>query len=132
MRSIAYTADENNTPSVVTVGIDTAAADPWSVNITNLSLATESGSLGEVTRVVGTVDSKASAPTQLADARFVFGPPLQPVAVLVSFLEQFSDLPPPGVAMTNDWSLQAGITFDLAKYLSLVSPALKALVDVRA
>jgi hypothetical protein len=128
VRSIAYTADENNSPSVVTLAIDTAAADPWSVNITNLSLATESGSLGEVTRVVGSIDSKASVATQLADARFVFGPPLKPVAALVSFLEQFSALPAPGVAMTNDWSLQAGITFDFTKYLSLVSPALKSFI----
>ena len=102
VRSIAYTADENNTPSVVTIVIDTAAADPWLVNITNLSIATESGSLGEVTRVVGIIDSKASAATQLGEARFVFGPPLKPVAALVSFLEQFSGLPPPGIAMTND------------------------------
>jgi hypothetical protein len=128
VRSIAYTADENNTPSAVTIAIDTAAANPWSVNITNLSIATESGSLGEVTRVVGTVDSKASTPTQLVDARFVFGPPLQPVAALVSFLEQFSGLPPPAVAMTNDWSLQAGITFDFTKYLSLLAPPIASFV----
>jgi hypothetical protein len=129
VRSIAYTADENNTPSVVTLEIDTAAADPWSVSITNLSLATESGSLGEVTRVVGTIDSKPGAPTQLANSRFVFGPPLKPVAALVSFLEQFSPLPPLGVAMTNDLSLQAGITFDLPKYLGQLSPAVKAFLE---
>ena len=126
VRTIAYTADENNTPSVVTVTIDTAAAQPWSVNITNLSLATESGSLGEVTRYVGTIDSKSGTPTQLTDARFVFGPPLKPVAALVSFLEQFGPLPPPGVSMTNDWSLQAAETFDFNKLLgALKNPAIK-------
>ena len=128
-RSIAYTADENNTPSVVTLGIDTAAANPWSVHITNLSLANESGSLGEVTRVVGTVDSKSSAATQLADARFVFGPPLKPVAALVSFLEQFGNLPPPDVAMTNEWQLLAGITFDFTKYALFLGPAVAAFVE---
>jgi hypothetical protein len=128
VRSIAYTADENNTPSVVTIVIDTAAPDPWSLNITNVSLATESGSLGEVTRIVSTIDSKSSAATQLSDARFVFGPPLQPVASLVSFLEHFAGLPPPAVAMTNDWSLQAGVTFDFTKYLSLLAPPIASFV----
>ncbi len=127
-RSIAYTADENNTPAVVTLGIDTSAAVPWSVNITNLSLANESGSLGEVTRIVGTVNSTSASPTQLADARFVFGPPLKPVAALVSFLEQFGSLPPPNVAMTNDWQLLAGITFDFTKYALFLSPPVVAFV----
>ncbi len=129
VRSIAYTADENNTPSVVTVNIATAAPDPWSVQITNLSLANESGSLGEVTRVVGTIDSKSSAATQLADARFVFGPPLKPVAALVSFLEQFGNIPPPVVAMTNDWKVLAGIVFDFTKYANFLSKAVKDFVE---
>jgi hypothetical protein len=128
VRSIAYTADENNNPSVVTIGIDTAAADPWLVNITNLSLATESGTIGEVTRVVGTIDSKAGAATQLADSRLVFGPPMKPAAALISFLENFGPLPPPGVAMTNDFSLQAGLTFDLEKMLENVPTPIGRLV----
>jgi hypothetical protein len=127
-RSIAYTADDHNTPSVVTVAIATAAADPWSVHITNLSLADESGSLGEVTRVVGTIDSTAATGTQLANARTVFGPALQPVAALVSFLEQFGDIPPPAVSMTNDWQLLSGIVFDFTKYANFLSPAVKAFV----
>jgi hypothetical protein len=123
VREIAYTADENNTPTVVTIAIDTGAADPWSVNITNLSLATECGSLGEVTRIVGTIDSKSSAATQLADARFVFGPSLKPVAELVSFLEYFGPLPPPSVAMTNwDWSVQVGEVLDFQKLLERLAP----------
>ena len=128
-RSIAYTADENNTPSVVTLAIDTASASPWSVNITNLSLANESGTLGEVTRVVGTVQASPTSATQLADSRFVFGPPLKPVAALVSFLEQFGSMPPPAVNMTNDWQLLAGVTFDFTKYLSLLGPAVKSFVE---
>ena len=129
VRSIAYTADENNAPAQVTLAIDTASALPWSVTITNLSLATESGSYGEVTRVVGDVASTAAAPTQLANARFVFGPPLKPVAALVSFLEQFGSLPPPGVAMTNDWQLLAGVTFDFTKYALFLGPAVAAFVE---
>ena len=129
VRSIAYTADENGAPAVVTLAIDTAAAAPWSVHITNLSLANESGSLGEVTRVVGTIDSTSSTPTELSDARFVFGPPLKPVAALVSFLEQFGNLPPPSCAMSNDWQLLAGITFDFTKYALFLSPAVQAIVE---
>nr|WP_294521788.1 hypothetical protein [uncultured Rhodopila sp.] len=129
VRSIAYTADENNNPAQVTLSIDTAAASPWSVNITNLSLATESGSLGEVTRVVGNVVSTPAAATQLANSRFVFGPPLKPVAALVNFLEQFGSIPPPNVSMTNDWQLLAGITFDFTKYALFLGPAVAAFVE---
>ena len=128
-RSIAYTADENNTPSVVTLAIDTASPSPLSVNITNLSLANESGTLGEVTRVVGTVQASPTSATQLADSRFVFGPPLKPVAALVSFPEQFGSMPPPAVNMTNDWQLLAGITFDFTKYLSMLGPAVKSFIE---
>jgi hypothetical protein len=128
VRSIAYTADENNNPAVVTLAIDTAAAEPWSVQVTNLSLANESGSLGEMTRVVGNIASTPSTATQLADARFVFGPPLKPVAALVSFLEQFGNLPPPSCAMSNNWQLLAGITFDFTKYALFLSPAIQAFV----
>jgi hypothetical protein len=128
-RSIAYTADENSTPSVVTLAINTAAPSPWSVRITNLSLATESGSLGEMTRVVGNVEASASQATQLSDSRFVFGPPLKPVAALVSFLEQFGSIPPPSVNMTNEWQLLAGITFDFTKYLSMLGPPVKDFIE---
>src|SRR5213075_2606745 len=89
----------------------------------------ESGSLGEVTRIVGTIDSRASAPTQLADSRFVFGPPLRPVADLVSFLEKFGSIPPPTVAMTNDWQLLTGIVFDFTKYALFLSPPVRAFVE---
>jgi hypothetical protein len=129
VRSIAYTADENNNPALVTLAIDTAAASPWSVNITNLSLANESGSLGEVTRVVGNVVSTPAAATQLTNSRFVFGPPLKPVAALVNFLEQFGNIPPPNVSMTNDWQLLAGITFDFTKYALFLGPAVAAFVE---
>jgi hypothetical protein len=116
-RSVAYCADENNTPSVVTLAIDTAAPRPWSLTITNMSMASESGSLGEVQRIVGTVSSSATAPTKFTDSRFVFGPPLQPVAQVVSFLEHFGPLPPLDVSMTNQWQLQVGLKADFEKIL---------------
>jgi hypothetical protein len=129
LRTIAYTADENNTPSVVTVAVDTAAVPPWSVNITNLSLASESGSHGEVARVVGTIDSNSKAPTQLANARFVFGPALQPVAALVAFLEHFGPLPPPTIAMTNEFSVQTGLKADLTKLDGYIPPPIRKILD---
>jgi hypothetical protein len=129
LRTIAYTADENNTPSVVTVAVDTAAVPPWSVNITNLSLASESGSHGEVARVVGTIDSNSKAPTQLTNARFVFGPALQPVAALVAFLEHFGPLPPPTIAMTNEFSVQTGLKADLTKLDGYIPPPIKKILD---
>lgn len=115
-RSIAYTADETGKPSVVSLRIDTAAPEPWSVNVTNLSLATESGSLGEITRLVGTLDSTAAVPsTQMADARMIFGPALKPATAVTSFLENFGPLPPPTVTMTNDHSFQVSDLIDIQK-----------------
>jgi hypothetical protein len=127
-RAVAYCADEHGNPSVVTLVIDTAAVVPWSLSITNLSVASESGSLGEVTRIVGTVSGSAAAPTNLTDSRFVFGPCLQPVAALVSFLEKFSPLPPLIVSMSNPWQLQVGLKFDFEKLLEQVPP-LKAFLE---
>jgi len=127
-RAVAYCADENGVPSVVTLVIDTAAALPWSLMISNMSMAAESGSLGEVDRIVGTVSGSAAAPTNLSDSRFVFGPSLQPVAALVSFLEQFSPMPPLNVSMTNPWQLQVGLKFDFEKLLEQ-APALKPFLE---
>ena len=127
---IAYTADEDNHPSVVTIVIDTAAAISWSVNITNVSLATESGTHGELSRVVGTMDGSAAAATQLKQARLVFGPPLQPAASLVSFLEHFAPMPPPAVAMTNDFSVQTGLEADLTKLEGEIPPILVPLIQI--
>lgn len=129
-RTVVHYADENNNPSVVTLTIDTAAAVPWTISITNLSIATESGSLGEITRVVGTLSASATAPTQLANSRFVFGPPLQPVQAVVSFLENFGPLPPPGIALSNgwSWSLKAGLKIDLGDLLEILPPPASQLV----
>jgi len=130
-RTVVHYADENNNPSVVDLTIDTAAAVPWTISITNLSIATESGSLGEATRVVGTLSASAAAPTQLTNSRFVFGPPLQPVQSLVSFLENFGPLPPPGIALTNgwSWSLKAGIKISLKDLLTILPLPVRALVQ---
>jgi hypothetical protein len=125
--SISYTADENGKASVVTLAIDTTAVAPaktWSVSITNLSLATETGSLGEVTRVVGSIAGDSSTPTTLTDSRLVFGPALKPVAALIAFLENFGPLTPLTLSMTNDWSLQAGLQISLDKFLMEI-PELK-------
>jgi hypothetical protein len=129
-RTVVHYADENNNPSVVSVSIDTAAAVPWTVGISNLSIATESGSLGEVTRVVGTLNAAANAPTQLANGRFVLGPPLKPVQSVVSFLENFGPLPPPSVALSNgwSWSLKAGLDIDLKDLLTVLPPPVSALL----
>jgi hypothetical protein len=128
LKTVAYCSDENGKPSVMTITINTASKIPWSVSITNMSLATESGSLGEVARVVGDISSDSQTPTQLLNSRLVFGGAIQPVQKVVSFLQQFAKLPAPAIAMTNDWQLQAGLKFDLEKYLEDV-PGLKAFLE---
>lgn len=95
----------------------------WSTRITNTSIATESGSLREISRIVATLDASAASPTKFRDARYVFGPPLKPVQEVVSFLEQFGPLPPLSVAMTNESSLEVGSKVNLAELLDfLIAP----------
>ena len=127
-RAVAYCQDEHGNPSVVTYAVDTAAAVPWSLSITNLSVASESGSLGEVQRIVGDVTGSAVAPTAFGNSRFLFGPCLQPIAAVVSFLEQFGPLPPLNVSMSNPWELDVSLKFDFEKLLEQV-PALKPLLE---
>jgi len=125
VRSIVHYADENGNRSDVTVKIDTAAALPWSITITNLSIATESGFFGEIQRVVGTLSSSANAPTRLESTRLVFGPPLKPVQSLISFLEVFGAAPPADVSLTNEWSYQIGEKFDFKEMLKHYAPELE-------
>lgn len=128
VRTIVYYADENGNPSTVTIAIDTAAPVPWSTRITNTSIATESGSRREMSRIVATLDASAASPTKFRDARYVFGPPLKPVQELVSFLEQFGPLPPLSVAMTNESSLEVGSKISLAELLDFLAPGAGDLV----
>ncbi|MCJ1379351.1 hypothetical protein MMC17_002452 [Xylographa soralifera] len=127
LETIAYCSDEKDIPSVVTISIDTSLAKPWSISITNMSLATSSGSLGEVVRIVGDIESDSQTPTQIVNSRVLFGKALQPVQTVVSFLDHFGQIPAPTVAMTNDWQIQAGLKFDFAEYLKAV-PALASLI----
>jgi len=117
-RAIVYCADEHNTPSVVTLTIDTAAATPWSFSITNVSAASESDPFGEIARFVGDIASAPGATTQLANARYVFGGALAPAVTLINFLEHFGPLPPPSFAMTNSYALQVGVQFPFKDLLA--------------
>jgi len=126
VRSIVHYADENGNRSEVTLKIDTAAPVPWAISISNLSLALESGALGELHRLVGTLRADANIATTLERPRLVFGPPLKPVQGLISFLEKFSFVPPVDVALTNHWSLQVGVQADFEKALQEYAPEIKA------
>ena len=127
LETIAYCSDETGAPSVVTISIDTSLTKPWSISVTNMSLATSSGSLGEVVRIVGNIQSDSQTPTQIVNSRVLFGKALQPVQSVVSFLDHFGQIPAPTIAMTNDWQIQAGLKFDFAEYLKAV-PALASLI----
>lgn len=130
VRTIVYCNDENVPPnlSIVTLVIDTAAPLPWSLEIGNLSLATESGTHGEISRVVGSMSASAAAPTKFANSRYVFGPALKPVQSVVSFLGNFGPMPPLDVNMTNDFSLKAGLKIDLKDLLEVTPGPVQALV----
>jgi hypothetical protein len=110
-------ADENGNPCTVTVVIDTASANPWSVLIQNLSLATSDGDRNEITRIVGDMKATAQQAAALQNSRLVFGGALKPVQETVSFLENFGPIPPVNVSMTNDASIKAGLKIDFEKIL---------------
>ena len=129
VRTSALYADELGNPSVVTLAIDTSAAESWSIGITNVSLVSESGSHGEVSRVVSRLDASSSRPSQYGDARLVFGPCLQPVQGVVTFLENFGPMPPLSISMTNDASLKVKGKLDLPKWLEVSAPATKVFLE---
>jgi hypothetical protein len=115
IRSIAYTNDDAGKPAVVTLTIDSSAALSWSLNITNLSLAIGNDNMGEISRVVGTIDASAVKPAAFLDPKLVFGPKMAVVASLISFLEYFGPMPPLDVGFG---SVSASEVFNLQKFLS--------------
>ena len=128
--TIAYTEPATaSVPTIVKVAIDTASTTPWSLNINNISLATESGDLGEVMRLVGTVSSTSTGPPMYKDLNFVFGKSLQPVADVVSFLKGFGPLPPLNVSMTNQNSLEVTDSFGLDDLIPPLKAILSEFVD---
>ena len=129
VRTSAQYADEHGNGSVVTLAIDTSAAESWSIGITNVSLVTESGSLGEVTRVVSSLDASSARPSLYSGARLVFGPCLQPVQDVVAFLEHFGPMAPLSISMTNEASLTIKGKLNLQKWLEVSAPATKAFLE---
>jgi hypothetical protein len=115
IRSIAYTNDENGNPSIITLAIDTASTPSWTCNITNMSLAIETDTFSEISRVVGVIDSSSIQTAKFDTPRLVFGPKLSIVAALVSFLEYFAPTPPLDVGFG---SVNASLVFNLQKFLS--------------
>ncbi|MDQ6942762.1 MAG: hypothetical protein M3169_09660, partial [Candidatus Eremiobacteraeota bacterium] len=132
VRTIVYCNDDSNPPklSVVKLAIDTAAALPWSFGIDNISVATESGSHGEISRVVGNIVADAVSATSLAASRYVFGDALKDVQKLVAFLENFGDIGPVHVSMTNQFSVKAGLKIDLKDLIDILGPAGEALKEI--
>ena len=114
LRSIAWTDDK----SVVNLSIDTAAAIPWSLNITNLGSAFESGSLGEVMRVAYTLTADAETPAQLVDAQVVWGPSMDAAAKALTLFNGFGAVTPLIVSMTNQWSCKFSMQMDLNRLLN--------------
>ena len=130
---VAYTDGSGGTGDCqVTLTIDSAdEANPWTFFLANVGIASESGESGnreEFTRTTGSFGCKPSAPPTLQDPVVRLGPPLDPVAKVVAFLQQFGAVPPFDVSMTNDWSLYVGLKIDLERYLDYL--AQKAPVDV--
>ena len=113
LRSVAWTNDN----SLVNLSINTAAALPWSLKITNLSSAFESGSLGEVIRVAHTLTADAKSPAQLVDAKVVWGDSMKPAADALTLFNGFGAVTPLVISMTNQWSYKFSMQMDLNRLL---------------
>lgn len=129
---VAYTDGSGGTGDCqVTLTIDSAdKANPWTFFLANVGIASKSGESGnreEFARTTGSFGCKPFAPPTLQDPVVRLGPPLDPVAKVVAFLQQFGAVPPFDVSMTNDWSLYVGLKIDLERYLDYL--AQKAPVD---
>jgi len=130
---IVYTDGSGGTGDCqVSLTIDSADnVNPWTFSLANVGIASESGESGsrqEFTRTTGSFDCKPSAPPTLKDPVVKLGPPLDPVAKVVAFLQAFGAVPPFDVSMTNDWSLYVGLKMDLERYLEYL--AKKAQFDI--
>jgi hypothetical protein len=80
-----------------------------------MSLAIETDTYGELSRVVGVVAGSSTQATTFSNPSLVFGPKLSVVTTLVSFLEYFAPTPPLDVGFG---SVSASLVFDLQKFLS--------------
>lgn len=116
--SVRSYADYNG--STVEIKIDTADAVPWSFLLRNVGLAASSGMLGEVMRVIATVESTAVSPTKLKDAHLVLGDALQPVQALMVFLQELGLPTPLDVTMTNSPKFRAGLKIPLDDLFELI------------
>jgi hypothetical protein len=120
-QNVIYASNDSKNPSLLTLAIDTAASIPFSMNITNLSIAqivptmASAGSDGEVSRIVGDILGSSDLPTTaITNSLLQFGSVLEPVSKCLAFLREFGVMPDLSLGMTNDWAMVAGFEFDLA------------------
>lgn len=99
--------------STVEIAIDTAATVPWSFRLDRVSLAMSAGLLGEVIRLLATVDATAVSPTQLKEPKIIFGGAFSLVQDVITFLQDLGIPSPFNVSMTNSLVLKAGINIPL-------------------
>jgi hypothetical protein len=99
--------------STVEIEIDTSAAVPWSFRLDKVSLALSSGLLGEVIRLLATVDATAVSPTQLKEPKIILGGAFSAVQDVITFLQDLGIPSPFNVSMTNNPALKAGIKIPL-------------------
>ena len=86
MQLFARFQDENGTPSTVHVEIDSTQPVPWVFRLDGVELGVSTTGLGEIMRLLGSIQSSAAQPTVLTGATTHFGGCLTDVQELISFL----------------------------------------------
>jgi hypothetical protein len=109
-------------PTVVNLAINTAESKPWSISVTNLTVASSIDKFGEMHDFTGSLSGDSDTPTALSNTALVFGPGLQPVQKLIEFLKKFGPMVPMDVHMTNEWGFQATLGCDFMKLLQFLGP----------
>lgn len=109
--------------TAITLTIDSAASPSFTFEMRNLALATEttdSGTKQELQRVVGDLICSSTGLAELRNTQLVFGPPLQPMKDVLSFMKTLGITPPLQLSMTNEWSSYWWMEADLARLEKLL------------
>lgn len=110
----------------ITLEINDDASPPWRFEMTKVALATataeasSNGQKEELQRVIGSLVSTPTGSAEFKHSEIIFGPPLQPLKDVLSFMQALGFMSPLQVSMTNEWSLLVWMQFDIEELLILL------------
>lgn len=100
--------NEGGAASTVHVELDSAAAVPWKFTLSDVEVGFSTALMGEVMRILGTIDGAANRAGTFLDGSLHFGGALAPVGVILDFLgdETLKAIP---IGSQNQPTLEIGL-----------------------